>query len=230
MEPLLRDIEMPLVEVLVDMEWEGIAIDRALFAPARARSWPPTSSGSRTRSPRVAGEDLNLNSPRQLATVLFEKLQLPVLKKTKTGPSTDADVLEQLAAMGHELPRLILEYRELQKLKSTYVDALPARVNRTTGRIHTSFNQTGAATGRLSARPTRTCRTSRSARPRGEAIRRGFVPARGLALPGGGLLPDRAAPAWRTSRAIRPSSRLPAGRRHPPADRRAHLRRAAWSR
>ena len=99
----------------------------------------------------MAGEALNLNSPRQLATILFEKQQLPVLKRTKTGPSTDADVLEQLAAMGHELPRLILEYRELQKLKSTYVDTLPARVNRHTGRIHTSFNQTGAATGRLSS-------------------------------------------------------------------------------
>ena len=73
----------------------------------------------------VAGEALNLNSPKQLATVLFDKQQLPVVKRTKTGPSTDADVLEQLAAMGHELPRLILEYRELQKLKSTYVDTLP---------------------------------------------------------------------------------------------------------
>jgi DNA polymerase-1 len=126
----------------------------------------------------VAGTALNLNSPKQLATVLFEKQQLPVLKKTKTGPSTDADVLEQLAAMGHDLPRLILDYRELQKLKSTYVDALPAEVNPGTGRIHTSFNQTGAATGRLSSSdpnlqniPVRT--------PRGEAIRRGFVPAPG---------------------------------------------------
>ena len=119
-----------------------------------------------------------MNSPRQLAAILFEKQQLPVLKRTKTGPSTDADVLDQLAAMGHELPRLILEYRELQKLKSTYVDTLPERVNRHTGRIHTSFNQTGAATGRLSSSepnlqniPVRTSR--------GEAIRRGFVPRGG---------------------------------------------------
>jgi DNA polymerase-1 len=110
--------------------------------------------------------------------VLFEKHQLPILKKTKTGPSTDADVLEQLAAMGHELPRLILEYRELQKLKSTYVDTLPQRVNARTGRIHTSFNQAGAATGRLSSAepnlqniPIRTTR--------GEAIRAGFVPREG---------------------------------------------------
>src|SRR5206468_6634426 len=127
---------------------------------------------------RVAGTDLNINSPRQLATILFEKNQLPILKKTKTGPSTDADVLEQLAAMGHDLPRLILEYRELQKLKSTYVDTLPGRVNRKTDRIHTRFNQTGAATGRLSSSepnlqniPVRT--------PRGEEIRRGFVPRHG---------------------------------------------------
>jgi DNA polymerase-1 len=177
LEPLLREIEMPLLEVLVDMEWEGITIDRALF-----RKLSDELGGDLRRLEgeitRAAGTDLNFNSPRQLASVLFEKHQLPVLKKTKTGPSTDADVLEQLAAMGHELPRLILEYRELQKLKSTYVDTLPERINRTTGRIHTSFNQAGAATGRLSSAepnlqniPVRT--------PRGEAIRAGFVPREG---------------------------------------------------
>jgi DNA polymerase-1 len=176
-EPLLRDIEMPLVEVLTDMEWEGISIDPAVFARLNAEL------GADLRRldgeiATVAGEALNLNSPRQLATILFEKQQLPMLKRTKTGPSTDADVLEQLAAMGHALPRLILDYRELQKLKSTYVDTLPATVNRRTGRIHTSFNQTGAATGRLSSSdpnlqniPIRT--------PRGEEIRRGFVPRAG---------------------------------------------------
>ncbi len=177
LETLLRDIEMPLLEVLVDMEWEGITIDLALF---RRLSGELGADLRRLEEEiaRVAGTDLNLNSPRQLASVLFEKQQLPVLKKTKTGPSTDADVLEQLAAMGHELPRLILEYRELQKLKSTYVDTLPQRINRTTGRIHTSFNQAGAATGRLSSAepnlqniPIRT--------PRGEAIRAGFVPREG---------------------------------------------------
>ncbi len=105
--------------------------------------------------------------------MLFEKLQLPVLKKTKTGPSTDADVLDQLAAMGHEIPALILEYREVQKLKSTYVDVLPARINRRTGRIHTCFNQTGAATGRLcSSDPNLQNIPVRS--PRGEEIRKGF--------------------------------------------------------
>jgi DNA polymerase I len=176
-EPLLREIEMPLVEVLVDMEWDGIRIDRGLFTRMSAELATDLRRLEEDIA-RVAGVDLNLNSPRQLATVLFEKHQLPVLKKTKTGPSTDADVLEQLAAMGHDLPRLILDYRELQKLKSTYVDALPARINPRTGRIHTSYSQVGAATGRLSSSepnlqniPVRT--------PRGEEIRRGFVPREG---------------------------------------------------
>jgi DNA polymerase I len=177
MEPLLRDIELPLVRVLTDMEWEGISIDRAVFARLNAEL---TGDLRRLEGEiaAVAGESLNLNSPRQLATILFEKQQLQVLKRTKSGPSTDADVLEQLAAMGHALPRLILDYRELQKLKSTYVDTLPARVNRHTGRIHTSFNQTGAASGRLSSvEPNLQNIPIRSAR--GEAIRRGFVPRAG---------------------------------------------------
>jgi DNA polymerase-1 len=175
--PLLHDVEMPLLEVLVDMEWEGITIDRALFQQLSDELGKDLRRLEEDIA-RVAGTDLNLNSPRQLAHILFEKHQLPVLKKTKTGPSTDADVLEQLAAMGHELPRLILEYRELQKLKSTYVDALPQRINRTTGRIHTSFNQAGAATGRLSsAEPNLQNIPIRTAR--GEAIRAGFVPRPG---------------------------------------------------
>jgi DNA polymerase-1 len=176
-EPLLREIEMPLVEVLVDMEWDGIRVDRDLFTRMGAELAADLRRLEEDIA-RVAGVDLNLNSPRQLATVLFEKHQLPVLKKTKTGPSTDADVLEQLAAMGHDLPQLILDYRELQKLKSTYVDALPARINAHTGRIHTSYSQVGAATGRLSSSepnlqniPIRT--------PRGEEIRRGFLPQEG---------------------------------------------------
>jgi DNA polymerase-1 len=177
LERLLGSLEMPLVPVLVDMEWDGIAIDQSVFT---------RMSGELTRDllnlesriAQAAGTSVNLNSPKQLASLLFEKLQLPVLKRTKTGPSTDADVLEQLAAMGHEMPKLILDYREVQKLKSTYVDVLPTRLNRTTGRIHTNFNQTGAATGRLSSSepnlqniPVRT--------PRGEEIRTGFVPGPG---------------------------------------------------
>ena len=174
---LLENVEMPLVPVLVDMEWEGVQIDLALFKRL-SNELARDLEQLQVEIARVAGENLNLNSPRQLATVLFDKHQLPILKKTKTGPSTDADVLEQLADMGHELPRLILGYRELQKLKSTYIDTLPLVVNPVTGRIHTSFNQAGAATGRLSSSdPNLQNIPVRS--PRGEAIRRGFVPAEG---------------------------------------------------
>lgn len=175
---LLESLELPLVAVLTDMEWAGIQIDAAHFARL-ARELAHDLEVLDGDIKRVAGEPgLNINSPKQLAEVLFTKLALPVIKRTKTGPSTDAEVLDVLAADGHELPAMILGFRELQKLKSTYVDVLPARVNRTTGRIHTSFNQVGAQTGRLSSSepnlqniPVRT--------PRGEAIRRGFVPAAG---------------------------------------------------
>ena len=177
MMPLFGGIEMPLVEVLVDMEWAGITVDRERLARISGELAADLAELEQ-RIGAVAGESVNLNSPRQLAVVLFEKHQLPVLKRTRTGPSTDADVLAQLAAMEHELPRLILEYRELQKLKSTYVDTLPLTINRETGRIHTSFGQTGAATGRLSSSdpnlqniPVRT--------PRGAEIRRSFIPAEG---------------------------------------------------
>ena len=177
LEPLYRDIEIPLVPVLVDMEWAGIAIDRGLFQRL-SRELTDDLARLEGRIAELAGTEFNLNSPKQMAVVLFEKLQLPVLKKTKTGPSTDADVLEQLAQMGHDVPGLILEHRELQKLRSTYVDVLPGRVNPKTGRIHTSFNQTGAATGRLSSSDPNLqnipIRTSR-----GEEIRRGFVPTEG---------------------------------------------------
>ncbi len=175
---LLDGLEMPLIPVLADMEWAGIAIDVPYFAElGRELSADITVLEASIR--REAGvEGLNVNSPKQLADVLFGKLALPVIRRTKTGPSTDAAVLEELARQGHELPKLLLAHRELQKLKSTYVDVLPARVNRATGRIHTSFNQVGASTGRLSSSdpnlqniPIRT--------PRGEAIRRGFIPAPG---------------------------------------------------
>ncbi len=180
LERLLGQIELPLVPVLVDMEWDGIAIDRAVFERL-AVELTRDLAALEAKISAAAGVAVNLNSPKQLAALLFDKLQLPVLKKTKTGPSTDADVLEQLAAMGHELPAMLLDYREVQKLKSTYVDVLPARVNRATGRIHTSFNQVGAATGRLASSepnlqniPIRT--------PRGEEIRTGFVPAPGCSF------------------------------------------------
>jgi DNA polymerase-1 len=177
LEPLYRDVEIPLVAVLTEMEWEGIAIDRELFARL-TREFREELTGLEHAVHAAAGLDFNLNSNPQLRQVLFEKLQLPVLKKGKTGPSTDADVLEELAAMGHEVPRLLLEYREIAKLLSTYLETLPAEVHPETGRIHTSFNQIGAATGRLSStRPNLQNIPVRSAR--GEGIRRGFVPRPG---------------------------------------------------
>lgn len=176
--PLLEQIEMPLVPVLVDMEWTGIRIDTAQFAELGKSLGHDLDALSQEIQRTAGGKELNINSPKQLAAVLFEVQGLPVLKKTRTGPSTDAEVLEQLADMGHELPRLILGYRELQKLKSTYVDVLPLRVNRETGRIHTSFNQVGAQTGRLSSSdPNLQNIPVRSLR--GEGIRRGFIPAVG---------------------------------------------------
>jgi DNA polymerase-1 len=173
LRPLLDTVEVPLIGVLVDMEWTGVLIDRTLLGEL-SRAFALELADLERQIHHAAGTEFNINSTPQLRTVLFEKLQLPVLKKIKTGASTDYEVLEQLAAMGHEVPKLLIEYRELAKLKSTYVDALPAYVNPSTGRVHTDFNQIGAATGRLSSQnpnlqniPVRT--------PRGEAIRRAFV-------------------------------------------------------
>jgi len=147
---LYQELEIPLVPVLAGMEEAGIEIDVDFFG---AMSDKMSSELEHIESDihKAAGSEFNLNSTPQLREVLFEKLELPIIKKTKTGPSTDASVLEELAAQGHEVPRRMLEYRELAKLKSTYVDALPRLVNPATGRIHTSFNQTVAATGRLSS-------------------------------------------------------------------------------
>jgi DNA polymerase-1 len=176
-ERLLAELEMPLVPVLADMEWDGVTIDIPLFARV-SNELARDLQALEAKIAASAGASVNLNSPKQLGALLFEKLQLPILKKTKTGASTDAEVLEQLAEMGHEVPQLIMEYRELQKLKSTYVDLLPAEVHPATGRIHTSYHQTGAATGRLSSSdpnlqniPVRT--------KRGQEIRKGFIPRTG---------------------------------------------------
>ena len=177
LEALFRDVEIPLIGVLVDMEWEGIGIDAAHFARVTTEMRGELAQLERAIH-REAGLDFNLNSTPQLRHVLFEKLQLPVLKKGKTGPSTDADVLEELAAMGHAVPRLLLEYREVSKLLTTYLETLPQQVNPETGRIHTSFNQIGAATGRLSS-PDPNLQNIPVRSARGEAIRRGFVPRPG---------------------------------------------------
>jgi DNA polymerase I len=146
---LYEEIEKPLVAVLAKMERHGIRVDRARLAEF-SRELELAIERATQEIYRLAGEEFNIGSPRQLAAVLFEKLKLPPLRRTKTGYSTDADVLEQLA-LGHELPAKIIEHRTLAKLKSTYADALPTLIHPGTGRIHTSFHQLVAVTGRLSS-------------------------------------------------------------------------------
>lgn len=178
LDRLFDEIEIPLIPVLAEMEWAGIRIDTDFFA-ALAERLERELALIREDIYKEAGGEFNISSTPQLREVLFEKLGLPVIKRTKTGPSTDASVLEELASQGHRLPVLLLEYRQLDKLKGTYVDALPALVNPETGRIHTSFNQTVAATGRLSSSdpnlqniPVRT--------ELGAEIRKGFIPSDGM--------------------------------------------------
>jgi DNA polymerase-1 len=146
---LYRELEVPLIPVLAAMEQVGIRV-----APERleglAKELERQLDALLHEIQALAGEPVNPASPKQLAAVLFEKLKLPPVKRTKTGYSTDVDVLEELA-LGHPLPQKILEHRQLAKLKGTYADALPLLVNPATGRIHTSFNQLVAATGRLSS-------------------------------------------------------------------------------
>jgi DNA polymerase I len=174
---LFRDVEMPLIPVLADMEHAGIAIDADFFRRTSQRLGRDLEQIQQEIF-KEAGEEFNIGSTPQLREVLFERLQLPVLKKTKTGASTDASVLEELAAEGHRLPGLILEYRQLEKLRNTYVDALPQLVSADTGRLHTTFNQAVAATGRLSSSdpnlqniPIRT--------ETGAELRKGFIPRSG---------------------------------------------------
>ncbi|MBI2885455.1 MAG: DNA polymerase I [Candidatus Omnitrophica bacterium] len=174
MRPLYRDLELPLIGVLADMEAHGIAVDREWLAAMRGRM--QTTIGELTRELyRLAGCEFNLNSPKQLAEVLFERLKLPVIKRTKTGPSTDAEVLQRLAT-SHPLPQRLLEYRELSKLVSTYLDALPALIDPATGRLHTTFHQTGTATGRLSSSDPN-LQNIPSKTELGRQIRKAFIPS-----------------------------------------------------
>jgi DNA polymerase-1 len=146
-----RTIERPLIPVLIDVERAGVRIDGQALAGQSKRL--EQELGRRTsRIYELANGEFNINSPKQLAEVLFDKMQLPVLKRTGTSraPSTAVDVLEELA-LAHDLPREILEWRALMKLKGTYIDALPQLINPDTGRVHTCFNQAVAATGRLSS-------------------------------------------------------------------------------
>ncbi|NBM96411.1 DNA polymerase I [Proteus penneri] len=153
-EPLkhvYRDIEMPLVPVLSRMERKGVLIDAQVLA-VQSQEITQRLAEIEKETFALAGQEFNLSSPKQLQEILFDKLQLPVIKKTPKGaPSTNEEVLEELAH-SHELPRLILEHRGLAKLKSTYTDKLPLMVNSKTKRVHTSYHQAVTATGRLSSR------------------------------------------------------------------------------
>jgi DNA polymerase-1 len=151
LEALYREMEMPLVPVLADIEQAGVQVDVPALNALSIRL-ERDMAALNARIVELAGQQFNINSPKQLSEVLFDKLQLPTSKRTgKTRvASTAVEVLEELAAV-HELPRLILDWRGLQKLKGTYVDALPLILDRATGRVHTCFNQAVAATGRLSS-------------------------------------------------------------------------------
>jgi DNA polymerase-1 len=176
LDRLFYEVEMPLLEVLAEMEMNGVIIDLDYLAEL-SREFSIRLKEVEKEIYKCAGQEFNINSPRQLSFILFEKLKLPVVSRTKTGLSTSEEVLLQLAEK-HKLPQLIIEYRELQKLKSTYIDGFPRMVNPETGRLHTSFNQTVTATGRLSSSepnlqniPIRT--------EEGRKIRRAFIPDKG---------------------------------------------------
>jgi DNA polymerase-1 len=175
---LFRDLEMPLVPVLSRMERRGVRIDAAMLVQ-QSRELAARMHEVEQHAYRVAGSPFNLGSPKQIGEIFFERLGLPVVAKTPTGaPSTAESVLQELAEQGFELPALILEYRGLSKLRSTYTEKLPQMVNAQTGRVHTSYHQAVAATGRLSSSdpnlqniPVRT--------DEGRRIRRAFVPEPG---------------------------------------------------
>ncbi len=178
---LMKQVEMPLLPVLMSMEMTGICVDRKRLNDL-SQSFAGQLDLLQGQIHDLAGEAFNINSSQQLGRILFEKLKLPVQKKTKkkTGYSTDVEVLTKLAR-SHELPALVLRHRTLAKLKSTYADALPDLIHPETGRIHTSFNQAVAATGRLSSSdpnlqniPIRT--------EEGREIRKAFVPRQGWQL------------------------------------------------
>jgi DNA polymerase-1 len=180
LKALYETIEQPLVPVLYRMERAGVLVDRKLLR-AQSSELAARMEELKTQAHGAAGGAFNLDSPKQLQEILFGKLGLPVTRKTPTGqPSTAEDVLEELAT-SYELPKLILEYRGVAKLKSTYTDKLPDQVDERTGRIHTSYQQGVAATGRLSSSdpnlqniPIRT--------PEGRRIRQAFVAAQGHSL------------------------------------------------
>ncbi len=176
---LFHDVEMPLAGVLASMEKKGVLLDCELLGEI-SRQLGELIDVSEEKIYSLAGGEFNINSPKQLQTILFDRLGLPRGRKTKAGYSTDVDVLKSLAR-SYDLPAEILEYRGMAKLRSTYVDALPALVNPETGRVHTSYNQTVTATGRLSSSnpnlqniPIRT--------PDGKRVRRAFIAPEGCEI------------------------------------------------
>ncbi|MCK4838348.1 MAG: DNA polymerase I, partial [Desulfobulbaceae bacterium] len=173
---LFEKVEIVMIPVLADMERSGITVDQAELHKL-SREFEANLDDLAHDIYRLAGEEFNIGSPKQLGVILFEKLKLPQGRKTKTGYSTDAKVLENLGRY-HDLPVLVINYRNLAKLKSTYVDSLLEQIHPKTGRVHTSYNQTVAATGRLSSSnpnlqniPIRT--------PEGQRIRQAFIAAPG---------------------------------------------------
>ena len=176
-----EDIEIPLVPVLSRMERTGVRVDAELLA-TQSRELAETMQTLESRAHESAGGPFNLGSPKQIQEILYERQGLPVLSKTPKGaPSTAESVLDELAAQGHELPRLILDYRTVSKLRSTYTEKLPTLINPDTGRVHTSYHQAVAATGRLSSSdPNLQNIPVRSAE--GRRIRRAFVPSEGHVL------------------------------------------------
>jgi DNA polymerase-1 len=182
MRKLYADVEIPLIEVLAELEFAGIRLD-VPFLDRLSVDMAAQLAAIETEIHALAGHPFNIASPKQLRVVLFDEMKLPAQKRTATSgdASTDQETLEKLAALGHPLPKKITEHRQLSKLKGTYVDALPALVNPQTGRLHTSFNQTVAATGRLSSSdpnlqniPART--------EMGRQIRQAFIPRDGWSL------------------------------------------------
>jgi len=178
-EELFHHVEMPLSTVLAKIERNGVKIDIELLNDF-SKEIEIQLLQRMDRIYALAGETFNINSPQQLGKILFDKLKLPVIKKTKTGVSTDMEVLEKLSRH-HDLPFEILGYRNLSKLKSTYIDALPKLIHPETGRVHTSYNQTVTATGRLSSSdpnlqniPIRT--------DEGNRIRQAFIPEKGYIM------------------------------------------------
>jgi DNA polymerase-1 len=171
--PLFADVELPLAGLLAELECRGVRIDERVLASLSAE-YAARLAALEREIQALAGHPFLIASPVQVRTVLFDELGLPVVKRTKTGPSTDAEVLEELAPL-HPLPAKLLEHRKYAKLKSTYVDALPALVDPGTGRIHTTFNQTVTATGRLSSSEPNLQNIPIRTRE-GEQIRAAFVP------------------------------------------------------